>query len=122
MIPGLLRFADDIDVKTEVVLMTTKGEAVAIGIAQMTTSEMASVDHGVVAVIKRVVMERDTCARHAHGGTSACPSDSRACPNATRAGTRGAGDWAPLRRRRSRCAASPPRPCRVRLSRGRFVV
>jgi H/ACA ribonucleoprotein complex subunit 4 len=63
MIPGLLRYADDIDVNTEVVLMTTKGEAIAIGIAQMTTSEMASVDHGVVAKIKRVVMERDTYPR-----------------------------------------------------------
>jgi len=40
--------------------MTTKGEAVATGIAQMTTAVMTSVDHGVVAVIKRVIMERDT--------------------------------------------------------------
>ena len=35
MIPGLLRFADSIDVGEEVVLMTTKGEAIAVGIAQM---------------------------------------------------------------------------------------
>lgn len=52
MIPGLLRFADDIDVNDEVVIMTTKGEAVAVGIAQMTTAVMSSVDHGVVAKIK----------------------------------------------------------------------
>jgi H/ACA ribonucleoprotein complex subunit 4 len=63
MIPGLLRFADDIDVGEEVVLMTTKGEAVAVAIAQMTTSVMATVDHGVVAKIKRVIMERDTYPR-----------------------------------------------------------
>ena len=63
MIPGLLRFADDIDVNTEVVLMTTKGEAIAVGIAQMTTAVMATVDHGVVAKIKRVIMERDTYPR-----------------------------------------------------------
>ncbi len=63
MIPGLLRYADDIDVNEEVVLMTTKGEAIAIGIAQMSTVEMATVDHGVVAKIKRVVMERDTYPR-----------------------------------------------------------
>ncbi|CDY50671.1 BnaC02g46780D [Brassica napus] len=42
MIPGLLRFENDIDVGTEVVLMTTKGEAIAI---------------------KRVVMDRDTYPR-----------------------------------------------------------
>jgi H/ACA ribonucleoprotein complex subunit 4 len=60
MIPGLLRFADDIDVNQEVVLMTTKGEAIAVGIAQMTTAVMATCDHGVVAKIKRVIMEHDT--------------------------------------------------------------
>lgn len=63
MIPGLLRFADDIDVNQEVVLMTTKGEAIAVAIAQMTTSVMATVDHGVVAKIKRVIMERDVYPR-----------------------------------------------------------
>jgi H/ACA ribonucleoprotein complex subunit 4 len=60
MIPGLLRFADGIEVNDEVVMITTKGEAIAIGVAQMTTSVMATVDHGVVAKIKRVIMERDT--------------------------------------------------------------
>merc|ERR1711953_695904 len=37
-----------------------KGEAIATGVAQMTTAVIASVDHGCVAIIKRVVMERDT--------------------------------------------------------------
>jgi H/ACA ribonucleoprotein complex subunit 4 len=63
MIPGLLRFADDIDIGKEVVLMTTKGEAIAVGIAQMTTAVMATCDHGVVAKIKRVIMERDAYPR-----------------------------------------------------------
>ena len=63
MIPGLLRFASDINVNDEVVLMTTKGEAVAIAYAQMTTSVMATCDHGTVAKIKRVIMERDTYPR-----------------------------------------------------------
>lgn len=63
MIPGLLRFADGIEINTEVVLMTTKGEAVAIAYAQMTTAVMATVDHGVVAKIKRVIMERDVYPR-----------------------------------------------------------
>ncbi|CAE8726975.1 unnamed protein product, partial [Polarella glacialis] len=60
MIPGVLRFEQNIEVGSEIVMMTTKGEAIATGIAQMTTAVIASVDHGVVAVIKRVIMERDT--------------------------------------------------------------
>ncbi|KAG7374161.1 tRNA pseudouridine synthase B [Nitzschia inconspicua] len=63
MIPGLLRFADGIELNDEVVLMTTKGEAIAVAIAQMTTAVMATVDHGVVAKIKRVIMERDVYPR-----------------------------------------------------------
>lgn len=63
MIPGLLRFANDIDVGQEVVLMTTKGEAIAVAIAQMTTAVMATCDHGIVAKIKRVIMERDAYPR-----------------------------------------------------------
>mmetsp|Transcript_47219 Transcript_47219/g.107022 ORF Transcript_47219/g.107022 Transcript_47219/m.107022 type:complete len:230 (+) Transcript_47219:261-950(+) len=59
MIPGLLRFADAIEVGDEVVMMTTKGEAIAVGIATMTTAVMATCDHGEVAKIKRVIMERD---------------------------------------------------------------
>lgn len=35
MIPGLLRYEGGIDVEDEVVIMTTKGEAVAVGIAQV---------------------------------------------------------------------------------------
>jgi H/ACA ribonucleoprotein complex subunit 4 len=63
MIPGLLRFANGIELNDEVVLMTTKGEAIAVAIAQMTTSVLATVDHGVVAKIKRVIMERDVYPR-----------------------------------------------------------
>ena len=63
MIPGLLRYESGIEVGEEIVLMTTKGEAIAIGIAQMNTAVMATCDHGCVAKIKRVVMERDTYPR-----------------------------------------------------------
>jgi H/ACA ribonucleoprotein complex subunit 4 len=63
MIPGLLRFANDIQIDEEVVLVSTKGEAVAIGIAQMTTAVMADCDHGCVAKIKRVIMDRETYPR-----------------------------------------------------------
>ncbi|KAL1957104.1 hypothetical protein VTO42DRAFT_6362 [Malbranchea cinnamomea] len=59
MIPGLLRFEAGIEVHDEVVLMTTKGEAIAIGIAQMSTVELSTCDHGVVAKVKRCIMERD---------------------------------------------------------------
>jgi len=60
MIPGVLRFEKNIEVGAEIVMMTTKGEAIASGIAQMTSAVITSVDHGCVAVIKRVIMERDT--------------------------------------------------------------
>ncbi|MCL7049884.1 hypothetical protein MKW94_029719 [Papaver nudicaule] len=63
MIPGLLRFENGIENGEEIVLMTTKGEAIALGIAEMTTAVMATCDHGVVAKIKRVVMDRDTYPR-----------------------------------------------------------
>ncbi|KAJ8611849.1 hypothetical protein CTAYLR_005790 [Chrysophaeum taylorii] len=63
MIPGLLRFAADVHVNDDVVLMTTKGEAIAIGVALMPTSVMADCDHGAVARVKRVIMERDTYPR-----------------------------------------------------------
>ena len=38
MIPGILRYDDGINVGTEIVIMSTKGEAVAVAIAQMTTT------------------------------------------------------------------------------------
>ncbi|KAJ3538734.1 hypothetical protein NMY22_g5043 [Coprinellus aureogranulatus] len=63
MIPGLLRYEADIALNEEVVLMTTKGEAIAIAIAQMSTVELATCDHGVVAKVKRCIMERDTYPR-----------------------------------------------------------
>mmetsp|Transcript_7812 Transcript_7812/g.14985 ORF Transcript_7812/g.14985 Transcript_7812/m.14985 type:complete len:484 (-) Transcript_7812:722-2173(-) len=63
MIPGLLRFENGIEVDEVIVMMTTKGEAIALGIAQMATAVMGTCDHGIVAKIKRVVMDRDTYPR-----------------------------------------------------------
>ena len=63
MIPGLLRYEEGIELYDEVVLMTTKGEAIAIGIAQMSTVDLQSCDHGIVAKVKRCIMERDTYPR-----------------------------------------------------------
>lgn len=59
MLPGLLRYEAGIEHHEEVVLMTTKGEAIALAYAQMSTVEMSTCDHGVVAKVKRCIMERD---------------------------------------------------------------
>lgn len=58
MIPGILRYDSNINVGSELVIMSTKGEAIAIGIAQMTTAEISSCDHGIVTKTKRVIMDR----------------------------------------------------------------
>ena len=63
MLPGVLRYEDGIEMNEEIVVCTTKGEAICIALAQMTTATMASCDHGYVAKIKRVIMERDTYPR-----------------------------------------------------------
>lgn len=62
-LPGVLRFENGIEAGTEVVLITTKGEAIALAIAQMNTSVMATCDHGVVCKTKRVIMDRETYPR-----------------------------------------------------------
>lgn len=63
MLPGVLRYEDGIEIDQEIVICTTKGEAICLAIALMTTATMASCDHGVIAKIKRVIMERDTYPR-----------------------------------------------------------
>lgn len=59
MLPGVLRYEEGIEIGKEVVLITTKGEAIALAVAQMTTSVIATCDHGTVAKIKRVIMDRE---------------------------------------------------------------
>jgi H/ACA ribonucleoprotein complex subunit 4 len=63
MVPGVLRYDNGINTGTEVVIMSTQGEAVAVAIAQMSTAEIGSCDHGVVAKTKRVIMDRETYPR-----------------------------------------------------------
>lgn len=63
MLPGILMYDVDIELNQEIVLVTTKGEAIALAIALMTTSTISACDHGVAAKIKRVIMERDTYPR-----------------------------------------------------------
>lgn len=62
-LPGVLRFESGIEMGEEIVLMTTKGEAVAIANATMTSSTMATCDHGFVCKLKRVIMDRDVYPR-----------------------------------------------------------
>jgi len=59
MLPGVLRYESNIEVGEQVILISTKGEAVALAIAQMTTSTIATCDHGIVTRTKRVIMDRD---------------------------------------------------------------
>ena len=60
LMPGIMRFDGEIDTGDEIVIITTKGEAIALGIAQMTAQQMATTDHGIAAKIKRVIMDRGT--------------------------------------------------------------
>ena len=62
-VPGVLRFEANIENGKEIVLITTKGEAIAIAIAEMTSSVLASCDHGIVCKTKRVIMDRETYPR-----------------------------------------------------------
>lgn len=59
MLAGLLRFDPEINNGDVIVIMSTKGEAIALGISEMTSGVMATCDHGVAARLKRVIMERD---------------------------------------------------------------
>ena len=59
MLPGVLRYESNIEVGDQVTLISTKGEAIALAIAQMTTSTIATCDHGIVTRTKRVIMDRD---------------------------------------------------------------
>nr|XP_025040051.1 H/ACA ribonucleoprotein complex subunit 4 [Pelodiscus sinensis] len=63
MLPGVLRYEDGIEINQEIVVITTKGEAICMAVALMTTAVISTCDHGIVAKIKRVIMERDTYPR-----------------------------------------------------------
>lgn len=59
MLAGVLRFDSEINVGDVVVIMSTKGEAVALGLAEMTSAVMATCRHGMAARLKRVILDRD---------------------------------------------------------------
>jgi H/ACA ribonucleoprotein complex subunit 4 len=57
---GILRYDDNINVGSDIVIMTAKGEAVAVGTSLMTTSQISLAENGLVTKTKRVIMDRDT--------------------------------------------------------------
>lgn len=63
MLPGVLRFDDNIEAGELIVVVTTKGEAICVAYAQMTSLQIATVVHGIAAKIKRMVMDRDVYPR-----------------------------------------------------------
>lgn len=58
-ITGVLKYDSNIDIDTVVVIISTKGEAVCLGEAMVSSCEMGVMDHGFVSKSKRVIMERD---------------------------------------------------------------
>lgn len=59
LIPGILRFDNNIEIGEEIVIITTKGEAVCLAYSYLTSNTIQTCDHGCVAKIKRVLMDRD---------------------------------------------------------------
>jgi H/ACA ribonucleoprotein complex subunit 4 len=58
--PGVLKLSDNIKPGATVVIMTQKGEVVAIAEATMLSKEILEIEHGVVANTKKVIMPRST--------------------------------------------------------------
>jgi len=61
--PGVLSLETGITAGSMVAIFTLKGEAVALAEAQASTEEILSMEHGVVARVKRVLMPRGTYPR-----------------------------------------------------------
>uniref|UniRef100_A0A183EAT3 Putative H/ACA ribonucleoprotein complex subunit 4 n=1 Tax=Gongylonema pulchrum TaxID=637853 RepID=A0A183EAT3_9BILA len=60
LLPGILRYDNGIELNEEIVIHKS---SLILAVALMTTATLTITDHGVVAKIKRVIMERDTYAR-----------------------------------------------------------
>jgi H/ACA ribonucleoprotein complex subunit 4 len=58
--PGVLSVESGVQKDSLVAIMTQKGEAVALGKAEMETTDILSASHGTVANLERVLMERGT--------------------------------------------------------------
>lgn len=59
-IPGIMRFDNTIETGDQVVVITAKGEAIALAIATMTAQQMSVNQKDVAATLKRVIMDRGT--------------------------------------------------------------
>ncbi len=59
-VPGILRVSDGISKGETVVLMSSKGELVAIGKALLTSGEMTSAPRGLASTTERVIMKQGT--------------------------------------------------------------
>lgn len=58
-VAGVLRYDKDFDTNSTVVLITTKGEAVAITKPLVASVEIARMSRGIITKTKRVIMEKD---------------------------------------------------------------
>jgi len=61
--PGVLSVDTGIEKDSVLAIFTLKGEAVALGKALVSTQEMLDLQHGAVAALQRVLMERGTYPR-----------------------------------------------------------
>lgn len=57
-INGIVKYEKEIEIGDEIVLMTTKGEAVALAAAKISSVEIGILEHGIVCKTKRVIMDK----------------------------------------------------------------
>ena len=60
LIQGIVRYSAGLQVGDQIVLVTTKGEAIALAQAQMSAADIAGLNHGMAAKPTRVIMDRNT--------------------------------------------------------------
>lgn len=58
-IKGVLKYDKEFDTNSTVVLITVKGEAVAIATPMVSSCQMKDLENGIIAKTKRVIMEKD---------------------------------------------------------------
>lgn len=63
-VTGVLRFDRNINVGSEVVVITTKGEAVALAVALVSSSDLSILEYGLACKTTRVIMEKDLYPRN----------------------------------------------------------
>ncbi|KAH0577079.1 Centromere/microtubule binding protein CBF5 [Spironucleus salmonicida] len=60
LIQGVVRYSSNISIGDTVIICSTKGEAIALAKATMSSVDIAGLNHGVVCKTTRVIMDRDT--------------------------------------------------------------